>query len=137
MGLDTSHDCWHGPYSAFTRFRNKLAEIAGYEVKDVTYDDGHTWPTVSIDWPRLERDNPGCFQGEWQTGEGDPLVYLIAHSDCDGVLHPPQANALADRLTELLPKIPDDGMERTREKTARFIAGLRNAVTRGEDVDFH
>lgn len=23
MGLDTSHDCWHGAYSAFTRWRQQ------------------------------------------------------------------------------------------------------------------
>ncbi len=52
------------------------------------------------------------------------------------MIHPPQANALADRLTALLPQIPDDGLDRTREKTAQFIKGLRNAVTKGEDVEF-
>lgn len=135
MGLDTTHNCWHGPYSAFTRFRNKLAEVAGYDVVPVPYD-GATYPTTAIDWDRIKRDNPGCFDGEWLTAEGDALVYLIAHSDCDGVLHPPQANALADRLEELLPKIPIDGIEGTRDKTRRFINGLRNAVTSGEDVVF-
>ncbi len=25
MGLDTSHDCWHGPYSQFMRWRTWLA----------------------------------------------------------------------------------------------------------------
>jgi hypothetical protein len=29
MGLDTSHGCWHGAYSAFSRWRTKLAEVAG------------------------------------------------------------------------------------------------------------
>lgn len=138
MGLDTSHNCWHGPYSSFTRFRNKLAELAGYEVKNVTYDDGFTSPTASIDWPRIERENPHCFQGDWRTIESDPLVYLIAHSDCDGVLHPAQARALANRLAELLPLIQDDrGCERMKAKTEQFIAGLRDAVGKGEDVDFH
>jgi hypothetical protein len=136
MGLDTSHDCWHGPYIAFTRFRNNLAIAAGYVVKPVKYDGG-TCDTAEIDWERIERDNPNCFQGEWNTSEGDPLVYLIAHSDCDGVLHPPQANALADRLTALLPRLPDDGINPTRRQAERFIAGLRTAVTAGEDVDFH
>ena len=28
MGLDTTHDCWHGSYSAFAIWRKKLAEAA-------------------------------------------------------------------------------------------------------------
>lgn len=30
MGLDTSHDCWRGAYSAFNRWRRALAEAAAY-----------------------------------------------------------------------------------------------------------
>ena len=30
MGLDTTHDCWHGAYLAFSRWRDQLAEVAGY-----------------------------------------------------------------------------------------------------------
>lgn len=29
MGLDTSHDCWHGAYSAFNRWREAVAKAAG------------------------------------------------------------------------------------------------------------
>lgn len=29
MGLDTSHDCWHGAYSAFNRWREGIAKAAG------------------------------------------------------------------------------------------------------------
>ncbi len=29
MGLDTSHGCWHGAYSAFMRWRETIAAIAG------------------------------------------------------------------------------------------------------------
>jgi hypothetical protein len=36
MGLDTTHDCWHGAYSAFMRWRRKLAEVAGYPPLDHT-----------------------------------------------------------------------------------------------------
>jgi len=30
MGLDLTHGCWHGAYSAFMRWRQKIAELAGY-----------------------------------------------------------------------------------------------------------
>lgn len=29
MGIDTSHDCWHGAYSAFMRWRQEIARAAG------------------------------------------------------------------------------------------------------------
>ena len=29
MGLDTSHGAWHGAYSAFMRWREMVAEVAG------------------------------------------------------------------------------------------------------------
>lgn len=29
MGLDTTHDCWHGAYSAFMRWRRGIAKAAG------------------------------------------------------------------------------------------------------------
>lgn len=29
MGLDTSHNCWHGAYSAFDRWRKEIAKAAG------------------------------------------------------------------------------------------------------------
>ncbi len=33
MGLDTSHDCWHGAYSAFMRFRTEVAKAAGIPLR--------------------------------------------------------------------------------------------------------
>jgi hypothetical protein len=29
MGLDISHGCWEGAYSAFMRWRQQIAEVAG------------------------------------------------------------------------------------------------------------
>jgi hypothetical protein len=136
MGLDTTHDCWHGAYPAFTRWRNKLAEVAGYklEKQDGSFIDLPVlpWDSFPYDWPA----------GEWGDHvERDPLVYLLAHSDCEGAIHPPQAAPLADRLEELLPLLPDGDagghIGVWRDKTRRFIDGLRLAVSIGEDVEFH
>ena len=142
MGLDTSHGCWHGAYSAFTRWRNTLAEVAGYALWRVEYDDRVVRDTIMIDWGRLSRDNPDHLLGEWKTTPDDPLIYLFMHQDCEGVIHPAQAAPLADRLEELLPLIEAEGdggghIGNYREKTQLFIDGLRKAVALGEDVDFH
>lgn len=134
MGLDTSHNAWHGPYSAFTYWREAIAKAAGYRVARL---EGDLYNTTLIDWGHITEAN---LRGEWAETPADPLIVLIAHSDCDGVIHPAQAGPLADRLEELEPLI-DYGDERMRmlygHKTRQFINGLRAAVAAGEDVDFH
>lgn len=140
MGLDTSHDAWHGAYGAFTRWRNAVTVAAGYEIVDEVGDYGVTHPTPKIDWDSILPHN---YDGEWPTPPSDPLIVLIAHSDCDGVIHPEQAGPLADRLEELLPLLDEDGgghlarMGGHRGATVQFIQGLRAAVEAGEDLDFH
>lgn len=137
MGLDTSHDCWHGAYSAFSRWRDQLARTAGYEIAKV--DTGTFGPrdTILIDWGHIAEKN---YMGEWDETPADPLIVLIAHSDCDGVIHPEQAAPLADRLAELLPLLPEGDapghVRNWRTTTQRFIDGLRAAVEAGEDVEF-
>lgn len=140
MGLDTSHGCWHGAYSAFTRWRNTIAEAAGYQLMDPLPEEkaqGYFTKYPMIEWSGVVEEN---LQGEWHRTPPDPLIVLIAHSDCDGVIHPAQAGPLADRLEELLPKLPEgDGgghIGDWRAKTQQFVDGLRAAVAAGEDVDF-
>ena len=138
MGLNTSHGCFDGAYSAFTRWRHAVAKAAGYAIWKVTFDDGISQPTVMLDWGHIEDAN---LMGEWDKPQSDPLVYLIAHSDCDGVIHTAQAAPLAARLREILPLMPEgDGgghVGNWRAKTLLFIEGLELAVSRGEDVGFH
>jgi hypothetical protein len=119
MGLDTSHGCWHGAYSAFSRWRTQIATQIG----------------IPLD----------CMEGfgggrPWPSSEQEPLVHLLNHSDCDGELEHRHCAAIADRLTEILPGLPadDDGghIGNWREKTQLFIDGLRLAADRGENVIF-
>lgn len=150
MGLDTSHDCWHGAYSAFTRWRHHIAEAAGYYVRPVYWDGrkedgqprGMCWDSIMLEWHRYGSEKE--LHGDWAETPHDPLIVLFAHSDCDGVIRPAQAVPLADALEALLPKIedaPDSGHIGARggyiEVTKKFIAGLRKAAAAGEDVDFH
>ena len=137
MGLDVSHDCWSGAYSAFNRWRTELARVAGYAIiREMGAGD-----QPDLEWDRFALAN---YQGEWADAPelpSDALVYLLAHSDCDGVIHPPQATALAGRLRELLSLLDasqGSGHIRphVRGVTERFIAGLEAAAARGEDVEF-
>lgn len=150
MGLDTTHDAWHGAYGAFSRWRDAMAEAAGYEIGWLAtgelFEDGRppvgkwvpTRPTVLIDWGHIARKN---YDGEWDETPADPLILLIAHSDCDGYLEPEHCALLADRLTELLPAIAEDAEGRghignVRAKTQQFIDGCRAAAAAGERLEF-
>lgn len=76
------------------------------------------------------------YQGEWDSIPGeDPLLFLLVHSDCDGVIRPEHGVHLADRL-EQLPPLLDESVRRMREDTERFAGGLRKAAASGEDVEF-
>jgi hypothetical protein len=136
MGLDTTHDCWHGAYSAFGRWRKELAKVAGYwitKVQDGIYND----ETIIVDWGHLQDK----LFGDWDKVPDDPLLVLIAHSDCEGVIHPREAKALAGRIEQLLPLLPKgDGGGHIYDwqvVTQKFIAGLREASNNNEDVEFH
>lgn len=138
MGLLVSHDCWHGAYSAFTTWRNKIAEVAGYQVTRIVWDeDRYNPPQPVIDWGHVTKAQ---LMGEWEETPDDPLLVLIAHSDCEGKIHPEQAEPLADRLEELLPRLPDEEVRghigHWREKTQAFIDGLRDAAAADEVVEF-
>lgn len=141
MGLDTSHGCWHGAYSAFSRWRLAIARAAGYQVWPVEYDVGVKFDTIMLEWHRYRPEKE--LLGGWDVTPHDPLIVLFAHSDCDGIIKPEQAGPLADALEALLPKIPDapdSGHIGARggyvAVTQQFIAGLRAAAAAGEPVDF-
>lgn len=120
MGLDTTHDCWHGAYSAFMRWREKLAEVAGYgNLQEYEGFGGQKrWPKKSI------------------------LEELLHHSDCEGEIKWSKCNGIADKLESLLPalEIAGDGGGHIGgyvDKTKQFIDGLREAFKAQENVEFH
>jgi hypothetical protein len=143
MGLDTTHGCWSGAYSAFSRWRDKLADVAGYESVMAQYEH-QTSETILIDWGLV---TPARIMGDWDAipcridGTPDPLLLLLAHSDCEGFIRSRFCEPLADRLAELLPLLPsqpDHGhIGDWQAKTQKFINGLREAAAAGEDVEFH
>lgn len=146
MGLDTSHDCWHGAYSAFGFWRNSVARAAGYCVWKVKHDDvGYEMDTIMLHWGVI---TPANNMGEWERTPDDPLVVLFAHSDCEGMIYPEQATPLADALEALIPNLqelesrqPSTGHIAMRGGLAgcarKFIAGLRQAAAANEPVKFY
>jgi hypothetical protein len=135
MGLDTSHDCWTGAYGAFSRWRTELARAAGYKILEPSMDQ----PDYDLPWEIFEDKN---YQGEWDRVPGDdPLLYLLVHSDCDGVIHPKQGIHIARRLEQLLPMLDESKsgghIPSMRDKTQKFIDGLKTAAAAGQDVEFY
>ena len=127
IGLDTTHNCWHGSYSSFEHWRNTIAEAAGYKL----VEDDWGWKCADIDWEKYQNN----LLGNWKETPSDPLLVLIAHSDCDGFIYPDQALPLANRLEDVLKNLTSD-KGWIVDATNQFIAGLRNAHKRNQKVGF-
>lgn len=149
MGLDTTHNCWHGSYGAFNRWRETVARVAGYLVRRVIWDEDmplqdfqNMQKTVLLDWGAIKKKH---YQGEWAGDEKillyDPLVVLLVHSDCEGVISVREARMLLPRLASLVPKMAQAESSGSCEigSTRRlelFIQGLAAAIEVGEEVEF-
>lgn len=136
MGLDTSHNCWHGSYSGFSRFRDAVAEAAKTHYDYTPNYEGHPMRAFlgwwDNDWHGTKDDPSSHFYG-------DILDVFFIHSDCDGFIFPQQAEALADRLAPLVDHLSDEGDKgyTMRDRLRQFIDGLRKAADEYEIVDFH
>ena len=125
MGLDVTHDCWHGSYSAFHRFRAELWDLAHPNRKG-------EWDKVTEGEEFLEfsRHKPAA----------EPLDYLLYHSDCDGDLKRYMLVPLAERLDTVAPFLSTEGAGHlargARERALRFAAGCRAAHAAKETVKF-
>lgn len=153
MGLDTSHDCWHGAYGAFNRWREQLAQAAGLPPLGLMegffnpLKDGNTGlPSLyhqkigneySSNLIRLDEQLPI----KWEALKPDALHELLNHSDCDGEIPWTSCGPIAHRLEEILPNMPKGEagghIGNWRDKTQQFIDGLRKAEKRKETVNFH
>lgn len=131
MGLDVSHDAFCGAYSAFNRFRKKVAEAMGGSYPP------HADP---------KQDEESWYWGDEYGPDTHPgLAIFFNHADHAGEIHPKDCQLLADELEALLPEIRriDNGGEghiRARGGyvgvTEAFIAGCREAFAKREDLEF-
>lgn len=127
MGLHTTHDCWSGSYSSFYRWRTKIAEVAGY-------GKIYTYPWYEDQTISAQAEN------DWK--EGEPLMKLLWHSDCDGEIQHEDCGPIADALEKLLPSLARAGdggghVGLYVNATNRFIDGLRLALKAEENVKFY
>lgn len=146
MGLDTSHDCWHGAYSAFMTWREELCRAACLPplmLMEGFYEPGQVSdPICPVGFP-TRYVSPGtrsCLPIKWEALRPSPLHILLSHSDCDGEIAWQDCGPIADELEKLIPKLPEGDaaghIRNWRDKTATFVKGLRLASTLKEDVHF-
>lgn len=134
MGLDVSHDAFHGAYSAFNRFRQAICKAMGGSFPPHETEN-------HVDGDKLE---PGMwYWGNDYGPETHPgLNVLLSHSDCDGEIAPDDCVKVADELEALLPKITGDGGGHISaqggflEVTRKFIEGCRLAAAENEALVF-
>lgn len=120
MGLDTSHNAYHGPYSSFTEWRKIIASKIGIDLYSMEgYKNGNT-PFSSLP------DNP--------------INIILDHSDCDGEIYWQDCEAIANALEAILPDLwKDKSISHMHylNITEKFIAGCRLAFSKQENIDFH
>lgn len=118
MGLDTSHDAFHGPYSAFMQLRIWIADKCGIDLIKMEGFGGEapiSWDTVN-----------------------DDISILLYHSDCDGDISPQDCGKLAARLKTLLASCePEGGPYSQYHRAVQFMKGCMAAHAAGEVLDFH
>ena len=119
MGLDTTHDCFHGSYTSFYVWRLALCKVAGIQFE------------ATIRGRSLAEQN-----GDWDEPPEDILYVLMDHADAEGHILPQHCGPLADRLDGLLSQVSKPLLRMDREATVRFVLGLRDAAARGERVLF-
>lgn len=155
MGLDTTHDAWHGAYSAFMRWRTEIAKVAGLpplQLMEGFYQSigDHCRgcsPTIYLG-PATDELTRNCIERldkslpiRWDVLKPSPLHELLFHSDCDGEIPAGSCGPIADELEKLIPLLPEGeggghiGM--WRAKTQQFVDGLRRAAVANEPLGFH
>jgi hypothetical protein len=82
---------WVSSYSGYNAFRDELIAVTNTDRKEV---DAIT--------------DPAHVHGIWFRTPAEPLMVLMAHSDCSGYILPMQAGAIADRLCDVKPLMSAD-----------------------------
>jgi len=133
MGLDTTHDAFHGAYSAFNRFRTIVCKAAGGSFPP--HDNKELDPRMFY---LPDDDADTRYPGLWE---------FLKHEDCDGEISPEKCKQVADDLEALLPKIEEVAPKEEAghiahqggyvEVTKKFIAGCRKAHELNETLEFH
>jgi len=118
MGLDTTHDCWHGPYSSFNRFRYSLGRQIGIDLDSYKgYSGEGTKDLISI---------------------SHNLMPLFNHSDCDGSLTVKESKSIVRGLNGILIDL-DKSIESNydfKNRIIQFRDGCLDAISKKQKIYF-
>lgn len=149
MGLNCSHDAFHGAYSAFNSFRQAVAAATGgsfpphyvYENGDVSWDDN-----TGLLKRHADLDERRWYWGDDYSAETHPGLYILfMHSDFGGEISPEDCVLVANDLEAALPRIASLGWHPYGHialgggyvaVTKKFIAGCRAAAEEGVPLTF-
>lgn len=149
MGLDCSHDAFHGAYSAFNRLRQEISRSIGgsypphwkYRDDGSLLEDGNGLVVYDKDLD----ENQFYYADEFNPNEYPGLHEFLTHSDCDGEISPEMCIKVADDLEKILPKVEalnsaSGGHIAARggyaEVIRKFIAGCRKAAAEDQPLEF-
>lgn len=110
--LDESCNAPSWSYGGFGEFRRRLAAEIGINLHEMK-----------------------GFLGGWRPWKmRDPIVPLLNHSDCDGVLTPAECAQVAPRLRELVAEWEDDNYD--RDMALKLADAMDACVADGVDLEF-
>jgi hypothetical protein len=146
MGLDVSHDCWHGSYGSFNIFRVEIAKAVGIplELMEGFYESSRidrliTSKSTLSDAEYIEMYVTRWLPIKWEILKPDPLHILLNHSDCDGTIEIDDQIFIAERLEAIADLLPGGDSQyrwNMQEKAKQFALGLRDAHMCNEVVEF-
>ena len=150
MGLDCSHDAFHGAYGAFNRLRQFVCAAAGGSFPPHWKKDAAGELVLKGTLPQydenLDQQRFYIFDDDFKSEEWPGLWEFLRHSDCDGDISPETCVKVADDLERLMPKMLELGWESHGhikayggfiEVVRKFIAGCRSAAEANEPLLFY
>ncbi len=148
MGLDCSHDAFHGAYGAFNRLRQLVCFVTGgsFPPHYKRNADGSLIYSKGSQIAILDDSlDPNLIYFGKDLPADSGLSIFLSHSDCDGDISPTMCSRVADELEALLPKISsiDSGgsghilsQGGYTAVLTKFIAGCREAASKNESLLF-
>lgn len=126
MGLDTSHNAWHGPYSSFNNFRKWLASKINVDLNEYI---GYMNPNATKEIESINHK----------------IMPLLNHSDCEGDLTPAECLQIAEGIDEILNNLSKDEIDHPENqhhfsnynKAKQFRDGCLFAHSKNENIEFH
>jgi hypothetical protein len=112
MGIDFSHCGAHWSYSGFNAFRRRLANEIGMNLDEmIGFGGDRAWEEFD-----------------------DPILPLLNHSDCDGILTPEECGLIYLRLIELVSRWKKNDYDRLSGE--ELASGMKSAAMNNEEFQF-